>query len=100
MYTNLHLFQEKLLHHLSMRLEENEYLQVKALKTDINRLESFFLKNLVHVSGLAVKIKNKAPNEKPSSISLSRNMWIAQHRRVLEPISRGNEATLWVRAFY
>lgn len=29
-----------------LHLEENEYLQVKALKTDINRLESFFLKNI------------------------------------------------------
>ncbi|KAF3363229.1 putative thimet oligopeptidase (Metallo-peptidase, clan ma(E), family m3) [Chlamydiales bacterium STE3] len=29
-----------------LHLEENEYLQVKALKTDINRLESSFLKNI------------------------------------------------------
>lgn len=29
-----------------MHLEDNEYLQVKALKTDINRLESSFLKNI------------------------------------------------------
>lgn len=29
-----------------LHLEENEYLQVKALKTEINRLESHFLKNI------------------------------------------------------
>lgn len=34
------------LHAEGLHLEDNEYLQVKALKTDINRLESFFLKNI------------------------------------------------------